>query len=71
MSYAGVNVDILRGSQAIADYLGVSNRFIQEVCKDGRFPHFRLGRGGMICARKSTILAWIADSERRTAAGQN
>lgn len=69
MSYASVNTDILRGSKAVAEYLGVSDRFIQEVARNGRLPHFRLG--SMICARKSTLLAWIADSERRTAAGKD
>ena len=69
MSYGGVNTDLLRGSKAIAEYLGVSDRFIQEVCRNGRLPHFRLG--SMLCARKSTLLAWIADSERRTAAGKD
>ncbi|CAM5425068.1 hypothetical protein ATER59S_02460 [Aquamicrobium terrae] len=59
--------DILKGSKSIAAFLGFSERTIRAQVEGGRLPCFRVG--GAICARKSTLLSWIAEQERKNAAG--
>lgn len=64
--------DILRGAVAIAEFLfGESTEKLRyqvyhiagsKVSPDRRLPTFKLGEA-VICARKSTILAWIARQE--------
>jgi excisionase family DNA binding protein len=57
-----MNTDILKGSKAIAEWLGISERTIRFQVSNGRLPYFRVGQA--ICARKSTLNAWIAEQER-------
>ncbi|CBS87017.1 hypothetical protein [Azospirillum lipoferum] len=54
--------DILQGADSIAKFMGVTRRQAYHFVADGRIPTFRIG--AIICARKSTILNWIADQER-------
>ncbi|CAH2409384.1 excisionase family DNA-binding protein [Mesorhizobium escarrei] len=58
-------VDILRGADAIAKHLGFPRRAIYHLVSKGGLPHFRLGE--TVCARKSTLSAWIEEQERAAA----
>jgi hypothetical protein len=64
--------DILEGAEAIALYLGVPIRAVyrlsSEVSLEHRAPFFKLG-AGCLCARKSTLLKWIAEKETARQAG--
>ncbi|RUU45006.1 DNA-binding protein [Mesorhizobium sp. M6A.T.Ce.TU.002.03.1.1] len=57
--------DILRGADAIAKHLGFPRRAIYHLVSKGGLPHFRLGE--TVCARKSTLGAWIEQQEARAA----
>lgn len=60
--------DLLRGAEAIADYLFGDKslrRKVYHLAETSRLPVFRLG--SVLCARRSVLLAWIANQERRTA----
>jgi hypothetical protein len=48
--------DILHGAQAIADFGGWTRRQVYHFVGRG-LPVFRMG--SILCARKSSILAWI------------
>lgn len=56
--------DLLRGTREIAAFLGLPNRVVSYHIECDRLPVFRLG--ALICARKSTLLAWIAEQEAAT-----
>lgn len=56
--------DLLHGADEIAAFLygdAAQRRKVYNLVETGRLPHFRLG--AMICARKSVLLAWIAEQE--------
>jgi hypothetical protein len=58
--------DLLRGADAIAEFVFGSakhRRKIYYYASDAkiRMPHFRIGN--VVCARKSTLLAWIKQQE--------
>lgn len=53
--------DLLQGADAIADYTGLTTRQVYHQRKN--LPLFTIGT--MLCARKSTLLAWIAQQEQR------
>jgi hypothetical protein len=58
--------DLLRGADAIAEFIFGSakhRRKIYYYASDAkiRMPHFRIG--SVICARKSTLLAWVEQQE--------
>lgn len=58
--------DILRGADQIAQYLfgdGRQRRKIYHLAETSRIPVFRLG--SLLCARKTTLHAWIAEQESR------
>lgn len=59
----GLNGDLLMGAQAIADFMGFDRRQVYHMAANEQIPVFRLWRDG-ICARKSTILAWIEKQEK-------
>ena len=64
----GLGGDLLRGADAIAEFLLGDRRERRRVYyltgeARGRLPHFRLG--AIICARKSTLLRWIEAHEAR------
>ena len=54
--------DMLYGTRAIADHLGIRPRQALHMVETGRLPHFRVGK--IICARRSTLMAWLAKVER-------
>jgi len=68
---------LLRGAGAIATFLRGDDRpayvcevyrLAIEVAPDRRIPTFKLG--AILCARRSTLLAWIAAQERASGPGE-
>lgn len=59
--------DLLQGADSIASYMGLSRRQAYHLVAAGRIPTFRMG--ATICARKSTILNWIAQQEAAQSGG--
>jgi len=58
--------DILRGADKIAEFLfgdPGERRKIYYLAEKCRLPVFRFG--AVLCARKSTLLEWIAEQEAR------
>lgn len=56
--------DILYGADAIAEFMYGSRdcrRAVYNLVQNKRVPHFRIG--ATVCARKSVLLAWIAQQE--------
>ena len=61
--------DILRGAEAIAEFVYGHRRHRRKVyhlIEHSRLPVFRLG--ATICARRSTLLLWVADQEQQSIA---
>jgi hypothetical protein len=59
--------DLLEGAEAIAKFLygdERKRRKVYHVAESGKLPTFRLG--AILCARKSKLLDWIEDQERRS-----
>ena len=59
--------DLLKGADAIAEFMGLNRRQIYHLAEKSRLPVFRLG--SVLCARKSTLTTWIGDQERRAVGG--
>ena len=60
--------DLLRGAGAIAVFLFGSSgerRKVYHLAETSRLPTFHLG--SLLCARKSVLLQWIAEQEKRGA----
>jgi hypothetical protein len=58
--------DLLKGADQISEFLyGDMNhrRKVYHLAETSRIPIFRLG--SVLCARRSVILAWVAQQERR------
>jgi hypothetical protein len=60
--------DLLRGAKEIADFLGMKPRQVYRACSetpDGtpHIPHFKVGAA--IYARKSKLIEWIEEQERK------
>jgi hypothetical protein len=58
--------DLLRGADRIADFLfgdSGQRRKVYHLAETSRLPVFRLG--SLLCARRSILLAWIAEQEQR------
>jgi len=59
-----IGEDLLEGADAIAEFIygdPGDRRKVYHLVQHGRFPAFRMG--ATVCARKSTILAWIKQQE--------
>jgi excisionase family DNA binding protein len=56
--------ELLHGVQDIAAYLGLTDRQVERHIARSGLPVFRLGR--TVCARRSTLEAWLAELERQT-----
>jgi hypothetical protein len=54
--------DWLWGAVEIADFVGVSPRRVFGWVENGKFPHVKMGNGG-IAARKTIILAYVFAQE--------
>lgn len=58
--------DLLRGADNIAEYLygdAGQRRKVYHLAETSRLPIFRLG--SVLCARRSVLIQWIAEQERR------
>ncbi|MDQ0315506.1 DNA-binding protein [Amorphus orientalis] len=53
--------DLLKGADEIASFTGFDRRSIYYFAAKGGLPVFRVG--SLICARKSTMLAWVSGQE--------
>ena len=56
--------DLLRGAEAIAEFMfGDRNkrRLVYHLADTGRLPVFKLG--SILCARRTTLIAWIEEQE--------
>ncbi len=56
--------DILHQYGEIGAFLRMTARQAQHRVLSGEIPHFKLGR--IVCARKSTLLAWMAEQEAKS-----
>jgi hypothetical protein len=57
--------DLLTGADQIAGFIygnPKKRRQVYHLAENAKLPVFRMG--AIICARKSTILQWIADQEK-------
>ncbi len=59
-----LSADLLRGADAIAEYLGFPRRSVYHAVARGHLPSFRVGE--TVCARRSTLTAWIEKQEAGT-----
>ena len=58
--------DLLRGAEAIADFLygdATQRRKVYHLAETSRLPIFRLG--SVLCARRTVLLHWINELEQR------
>ncbi len=56
------DLDVLRGAKAIAGYLNTTPKRVYALKAKGQLPpHFM--EGATICARRSTLLAWVQRQE--------
>jgi hypothetical protein len=58
--------DLLRGANTIAVFLfgsGTERRKVYHLAETSRLPVFRLG--SVLCARKSVLLQWVGEQEKR------
>lgn len=53
--------EMLYGTKAIAEFLGIRPRQALHLMEQGRLPHFHIGR--VLCANRSTLRAWLAEQE--------
>ena len=63
---AGLGGDMLRGADAISEFLFGSaghRRKVYHLASTGILPCFNLG--AVVCARKSVLMKWIADQEAK------
>lgn len=64
-----LKADLLWGADATADFIGAKTKTVFTWVEGGRFPHAKLGNGG-ICARKSIIICYIFCQELAALRGQ-
>lgn len=63
---AGLSDDMLRGAHEIAGFLfgnPKERRKVYHLAERSRLPTFKLG--AVLCARKSTIMEWVAQQEAK------
>lgn len=61
--------DVLYQVSAIAAFLGMPEKAARHRIATGEIPTFKIGRS--ICARRSTLNAWIAEREATALAAQH
>ncbi len=61
MTAQEATADLLYGVPAIAAHMGIRPMQAHHQIRKGSLPVFRMA--GVICARKSTIAAWLAEQE--------
>lgn len=57
------SLDVLRGAQAVADFINTTPRRVYALHQGGSIPTFT--EGGTICARKTSLIGWIEQQESR------
>lgn len=62
---APIDPDRLLTFKEAMELLNVGRQFLWQQCNAGKVPHLRLGR--LIRFRRSSLLAWLADAEKREA----
>jgi len=55
--------DLLYGVPRIARHLGLSDRQARHLAETGAIPTFKLPGNKIICARRSTLNAWLGERE--------
>lgn len=60
-----LSADLLHGADEIAEFVGLDRRAVYHLAQTSKLPVFRMG--SVICARKSTLLKWIAEQEGKAA----
>ena len=60
-----IDPDRLLTFKEAMDLLNVGRQFLWQQCNAGKVPHLRLGR--LIRFRRSSLLTWLADAEKREA----
>lgn len=61
--------DLLYGVPAIAKHLNLGDQQVYHLAAIGRLPTFKIGR--RICARKSSLDAWLTKMEAGEGAGDD
>ncbi len=61
-----VPADLLYGMPAIAEHLGLTEPQGYHLAAKGSLPTFKVGR--KVCARRSSLDAWLAKQEQGAAA---
>jgi hypothetical protein len=59
--------DMIRGADAIAEWMGLNRRQIYHLAATSRLPVFKMG--SILCARKSRLMDWIKEQEERSIGG--
>ena len=59
--------DLLIGAGAIGDFTGWSRRRVFHLAEKGELPVFKVG--GLLHARKSTLIRWVQDMEAASMKG--
>lgn len=59
--HTGLADDMLQGAAAIGSFMGLGER--QVYHQRNRLPVFKIG--ALLCARKSTLMRWIAEQEAK------
>jgi hypothetical protein len=65
LEHENFSADLLRGGEKIAEFLfgdPEHRRKVYHLAETSRLPVFRLGK--QLCARRSTLLDWVARQER-------
>jgi hypothetical protein len=58
---------LLYGAPAIAQFLGLTERQVRHRVADGELPTFKIG--GTVCARRASLVEWLAMREVEAQAG--
>lgn len=61
--------DVLHGHEAIADFLGITVRQAKYWHEHGRIPTFKPPESRTVCARRSTLNAWLSEQEAKARNG--
>ncbi|WP_404404497.1 DNA-binding protein [Pelagibacterium halotolerans] len=64
-SHYELSDDLIYGAEAIAAFLGMSRRQVYHAAEQDHLPVFRIG--STICCRKSTLMTFITEREKRSA----
>lgn len=55
------HADLLYGAESIADFLQLSKTVVYHLVAGKSMPTFKMGK--KVCARRTTLLGWLADKE--------